>query len=326
MVRLLFTCLCFASLFSMTVEEKIGQMLMVHFRGQEINDDARRLMDEAHVGGFIYYNCFNGALPMQTVQSLSSDLQKYSQCLLLIAVDQEGGRVQRLKKGFTHMPPPCRMDNPYEMGRVVGRELKAAGVNLNLAPVVESYLGDRSQKGAQWFIDGMQQSGILACAKHYPGHGKKTIDSHFGLPVTEKLAPFPIGSVDLVMTAHVLVPSVDPNFCATLSKIWISRLRKKFHGVVITDSLPMAGVLQNAKNLKRAAHLAIEAGVDILLFGGTQLVGSSTIEALDPEELIDLHRSLVEDVRAGILDETLIDCRGKNSKTQGTIADKDRIW
>lgn len=292
----------------MTVEQKIGQMLMVHFRGQEINHDARRLMDQAHVGGFIYYNCFNGALPMQTLQSLSSDLQNYSSIPLFIAVDQEGGRVQRLKEGFTPIPTPSHMGNPYEMGCVVGRELKAAGINLNLAPVVEPYLGDRSQKGAQCFIEGMQQSGILACAKHYPGHGIKTVDSHFGLPVTEHLTPFPVGSADLVMTAHVLVPSVDPNFCATLSKSWIRRLRKKFHGVVITDSLTMAGVLQNAKNLKRAAHLAIEAGVDILLFGGTQLIGSSTIEALDPEELIDLHRSLVEDVRAGILDETLIDC------------------
>ncbi len=289
----------------MSLEEKIGQMLMVHFRGEKINHDAKRLIDEAYVGGFIYYNFCNGNLPMGIAADLSAQLQNYSQTPLLIAVDHEGGRVQHLKDGFTLLPAPSTMSQPLEMGSLCGFELRCAGVNLNLAPVVEPYLNDRSQNNPKAFIAGMKKSGLLSCAKHYPGHGKGTVDSHFGLPVCNELEPFSISGADLVMTAHVLVPDVDPDKCATLSKIWIQRLREKFDGCVVTDSLTMAGVLQNAGSLKKAALEAINAGVDILLVGGKKLTGS--IEVITPDEIIDLHQYLVQRTLAGKIDEALID-------------------
>ena len=313
-MKVFFLCLMAFSLFGMTLEEKVGQMLMVHFHGEEINDDARQLIDKARVGGFIFYNWSNGELAKGQVKKLCHDLQGYSPTPLFLTVDQEGGRVQRLKNGFTRLPRPALMDRPFEYGQIVGRELKAVGINLNQAPVVEPYLDDRSMGlSAEKFIDGMQAQGLIGCLKHFPGHGDGSIDPHEGLPIAKALDMRAFEglllSADAVMTAHVLVPSVDPKYCATVSKKWIWRLRNEFgfQGVLISDSLIMEGLIQNTGDIKNAVLQAALAGVDVLLLGGKDLTNKAAIGELTLRELLDIHSYLVDCVRKGILDEAQID-------------------
>ena len=120
-MKFLFFAFFCASLFSATLEEKIGRMLIVHFVGDELNTDAKRLIDEAHVGGFCYYDLCNGLQTKTQIKKLSDDLQAYSKTPLIICTDQEGGRVQRLK--FTPIPPASEMDDPFACGQKIADEL-----------------------------------------------------------------------------------------------------------------------------------------------------------------------------------------------------------
>lgn len=297
-----------------SLEERVGQLLIVHFQGEHINDDAKRLMDQAHVGGFCYYDLCNG----EDVSPLSEELQSYSKHPLIIAIDQEGGRVQRLKKGFTSIPSASEMDNPYRWGRCVGKELKECGINLNLAPVADLQMGSRSfsddpevviQK-ARAFIQGMREEGVMACLKHYPGHGDAVVDPHDGLPTASfderNLRPFDelAKEVPFVMTAHIRIPEID-EVPATVSAKWLQRL--DFNGLVMTDSLTMGGILQHCGSLNEAACQALEAGCHLLLIGRKSLSGGCGESENLTEDILNLHAYLVQCVRDGLIDEALID-------------------
>ena len=165
----------------------------------------------------------------------------------------------------------------------------------------------------------MHRAGLLACAKHYPGHGTSGVDSHLGLPIATDLQPFDPCGADFVMTAHALVPAIDPKNCATLSKIWLQRLRETFDGLIITDSLTMEGVLENAADIKQASKQALLAGADILLIGGRKLKGS--IQVISTGEILAIHSYLVEAVRAGEIDEERID-----DSVHRILQLKERMW
>lgn len=339
----LFCCvwLCCYSVEEMSLEEKVGQLLMVHFNGEEVNGDAERLVKKAHVGGFIYYNWSNGLNSPEQVLKLSRGLQKLSDKVpLFIAVDQEGGRIARLTKGFTLSPGNQalgKMGDPglaEEYAFVMGREMRHAGINFNLAPVVDvncnprnPVIGSRSfgdsaevviafAKGA---VEGYHRAGILTSLKHFPGHGDVEVDSHLDLPVIHKskeelekveLLPFYelAGAADTVMTAHILVTAIDPLNCATLSKAVLDVLREEigFKGVVITDSLVMEGLLKNCASVEEGAIRALNAGCDILLLGGKCLIAGSSIE-LTVNDVMRIHESLVNAVKQGVISETRID-------------------
>ena len=216
MKKIVLTYLCLFSLScmanpliqEMTLEEKVGQILMVHFYGTAANEEARIFIEDMGVGGIIYYNWSNGLDSPEQVQNLSAGLQKLALktrlCLpLFIAVDQEGGVVARLKSGFTLLPRNREigeMGLPHiarEIALTCGNELKAVGVNINLAPVVDvscnpnnsimsaRSFGDDPEKvavfGAEALL-GYKQAGIIPVLKHFPGHGDTTIDSHENLP------------------------------------------------------------------------------------------------------------------------------------------------
>lgn len=324
-----------AALQTMTLEEKVGQIMMVHFQGEHFNEEARVRIENLHVGGIIYYNWANGLRSFEQVRTLSAGLQERSHLPLLIAVDQEGGRVQSLREGFSKMPSARELasDTHPDLARrvalVMGQQMMAAGVNTNLAPVVDidsnpnnPIIGPRSfgdtasivAAFARKTIEGYHQAGVFTTLKHFPGHGDTATDSHLDLPLVDKprgelyegeLAPFKelAPTSELVMTAHLMVPALDPIHCSTLSKPTLDILREGmgFQGVILTDSLVMEGVLKQAGSVSNAALLALNAGCDMLLFGGKQLTGSGW--ELTTRDLQEIHAFLVGAVKAGQIAE-----------------------
>jgi beta-N-acetylhexosaminidase len=329
---------------NMTLEEKAGQVLMPHFIGEIANDDARTLIQEAKVGGFIYFSWANGLYNPEQVKKLSDSLQALASRPLLIAIDQEGGRVEQLCKqgtGFTHVPSSLEVGTVKEpafaksVAEQVGKELKAVGININFAPVVDvnsnpmnpvignrSYGSDPKQvvRFARQAILGYHQAGVFVTLKHFPGHGDTVTDSHLALPTISRpmssleeveLVPFkelaPIA--DLVMTGHLLVPAMDKEHCVTLSKKWIDYLRNEigFQGVIITDSLVMQGVLQQTKTIDEAAIQALIAGCDIVLLGGGPIgnyVGDMRQLGASVQDVLRVQQAIVAAVRSGRISET----------------------
>jgi beta-N-acetylhexosaminidase len=331
LLQILFTATCAAE---MSIEEKVGQLLMVHFTGVAANEDAVTLIKKAHVGGFIYYNWANGLTSPQQVKTLSQSLQKLSKIPLLIAIDQEGGQHIRLVNGFTVFPSNAEIDpaQVQEAAYTTGKELLAVGINLNLAPVIDvnvnpknPIIGKRSFSASPEVVaacgaralEGYHQAHILTSLKHFPGHGDVAIDSHIDLPVVNKakaelerveLLPFRklLPFADTIMTAHIIMPALDPKNCATLSPLIIEGLlRKEMHydGVVISDSLVMKGLLKNCRNVEDAATRAILAGCDIILLGGKQLLEHDGDLELNVLDVLNVHQSLVQAVKAGVIPE-----------------------
>jgi len=276
-----------------------GQLLMVGLPGPAMDDAARELVRDLKVGGIILF-ARNLESPEQVWQ-LTHDLQHAAREAgsppLLIAVDQEGGRVQRLKAPFTIIPPARELGEtatPAEVERLarqVGRELSLVGINTNLAPVLDvprgpdcpqwdrAYGQDPRQvaRFALAAIQGYLAGGVIPVAKHFPGLGDTLADSHRELPLAQSgdpsretdLLPFReavAAGAPAVMTAHLLVPRWDSR-PATLSAAALQGwLRQKlgFKGVIITDDLEM-GAIAAQLPVDRAAREALAAGADLLL-------------------------------------------------------------
>lgn len=343
-----FACLlslpCYASLKTMTLNEKIGQLLLVHFHGEEANEEAKILIQDLHVGGFIYYNWANGLHSPEQIRKLSLGLQQLNSVNsppLFITVDQEGGIVTRFTQGFTVFPgnKALGMTGDPKWAELaacaMGEELLSVGVNLNLSPVVDinsnprnPVIGIRSFGDsakivvpfAKSALQGYHQSGILTCLKHFPGHGDVEIDPHQDLPRVEKsldqlkgmeLVPFKELALeaDSIMTGHILLPSLDPQNCATLSKkvLDILRLYIGFKGVIIADSLVMEGFLKNCPSIEEGAAKALQAGCDLLLLGGKQLTGKTASLELTVTDIRRIHHFLVEAVKSGKISEERVD-------------------
>lgn len=323
---------------TLSIEEKVGQMLIVHFNGEEANEEAKRFLEKIHFGGVIYYKWSNGLHNPAQVQQLSNGLQKLakssSPCIpLFIAVDQEGGRVTRLTTGFTQFPGNLAIAQTNHPEFVeasafaIGQELKAVGINMNFAPVVDvnsnplnPIIGARSFSSSpeevallgRLALQGYRKAGIIATLKHFPGHGDTSVDSHLDLPVVKKsieelerteFLPFKrlVKQADAIMTAHILLPSLDPQNCATLSKIVLEDLLRNqwgYEGVILSDSLVMQGILKNSSSIEEAALRAIQGGNDILILGGKALNGKESRE-LKFDDILRIHTRLVAAVQAG---------------------------
>lgn len=346
MKKLMALCLvatsCFAySAKEMSLEEKVGQILVVQFHGEEVNDDAKALVQDMHVGGFIYYNWSNGLTSPAQVKALSEGLQKLTKGpRLFITTDQEGGIVARLTQGFTVFPGNKALGmtgNPElakESAFAIGEELQAVGINMNLSPVVDVNSNPRNPViGIRSFgdcvetvvafggkaLDGYRKAGTIACLKHFPGHGDVEIDSHYALPIVHKsmdelrrveLKPFAelASKAEMIMTAHLLVPALDPDHCSTLSKKTLDFLRKDlgFQGVIATDSLVMEGVLKKCGSVDEAAIAALNAGCDLLMLGGRQLIGNAKFE-LTVSDIRRIHQKLIDAVNSGRVSQDRLD-------------------
>jgi beta-N-acetylhexosaminidase len=276
-----------------------GQLLMVGIPGPRVDGVARELVRDLKVGSVILF-ARNIESPEQ-VWELTRDLQREALTAtgrpLLLAVDQEGGRVQRLKAPFTIIPPARELGitrTPEEvehLARQVARELALVGINVNLAPVLDV---PRSPACPQWdraygsdpetaatyavaAIRGYMAGGIIPVAKHFPGLGDTLVDSHELLPLAQSgdpnrkvdLLPFRravAAGAPMVMTAHLAVPEWEAR-PATLSpvalQVWLRR-RLGFDGVIITDDLEMGGISTNLP-VPEGAKEALAAGADLLL-------------------------------------------------------------
>jgi beta-N-acetylhexosaminidase len=282
-----------------SIRRDIGQLLIGSLPSTTVPAELRSLAREFQLGGVILF-ARNIEAPEQ-VAELSHDIQSLAQGTpLWVSVDQEGGRVARLKAPFTEWPPMAvlgRSGDPRLASRfaaALAAELKAVGITLDYAPVLDIHtnpknpvIGDRAladdaamvgKLGAA-IVRGLQDNGVAACGKHFPGHGDTSVDSHFELPVVEhppdrirrvECVPFRdaiAARVAFIMTAHVLVPSIDDEKPATLSRrIVYDLLRDElgFEGVILSDDLEMKALAATC-SVPEAAVQAIAAGCDGVL-------------------------------------------------------------
>jgi beta-N-acetylhexosaminidase len=292
----------------------IGQMIMIGFRGAEVSDTSAIVLDikSGRVGGVVLFdkdvalgfsqrNIVSAAQVSELNRTL---LAKSTKSPLLIAVDQEGGKVARLKPEYGFLPTVSQeylgtLNNPDSTifyGNRTAATLEESGFNFNFAPVVDLNVNPKSPaigaiqrsfsrdpdvvvSNAGILINCLKNKNVLSCLKHFPGHGSASADSHQGFTdvtetwIEEELIPYrkliEAGKVQAIMTAHVFNAKLDADYPATLSsKIvgGILRNQLKFDGVVISDDMNMKAISENF-GLETALEKSINAGIDIVLFG-----------------------------------------------------------
>ncbi len=280
---------------------------MLDVQGHELTAEDREILQHPAVGGVILF-ARNVDTPEQ-VRALTGAMRAAAKQPLLIAVDQEGGRVQRLKNGFSKLPPLRQIDSVQkarELGWLMATEVRAVGIDISFAPVldldfgVSSVIGDRSLGRdvsqvvslARAYIAGMREAGMLATGKHFPGHGFVVADSHVAIPIDER--PFAeidrdclqvfralSGELGAVMAAHVIYPQVD-SAPAGFSARWlldVLRAQLQFKGCIFSDDLSMHGASVAGDAVARA-RAALEAGCDMLLVCNDRASAIQTIDAL----------------------------------------------
>ena len=303
------------SLVPSSLRRDIGQLLIGSLPGVTITPEIRSLAREFSLGGVTLFSR-NIEAPEQ-VAELSVDVQTLaSELPLWLAVDQEGGRVARLRKPFTEWPPMAVLGRSgseelaFRFAAALAAELRAVGVTLDYAPVLDIHtnpknpiIGDRAlaedagtvaRLGAA-IVRGLQENGVAGCGKHFPGHGDTSVDSHLDLPLVEhppdrirrvECVPFREAvraGVAFMMTAHVLVPSLDEERPATLSPRVVQAILRdelQFEGVILSDDLEMKAVAKSY-TVPDAAVQAIAAGCDgVLICSGDVETQAVTLEAL----------------------------------------------
>ncbi|MGH9347443.1 MAG: beta-N-acetylhexosaminidase [Vicinamibacterales bacterium] len=298
-----------------SIRREIGQLLIGSLPGPTITPEIRSLAREFQLGGIILF-ARNIEAPEQ-VAELARDAQALVRDVpLWVSVDQEGGRIARLKAPFTEWPPMAVLGRSGDdtlatrFARALAAELRAVGITLDFAPVLDIHtnpknpvIGDRAlaedahlvaRLGAA-IITALQGSGVAACGKHFPGHGDTSVDSHLDLPLVEH-PPDRLGHVELVpfraaiaagvafmMTAHVLVPALDDTHPATLSRSIVGGLLREelgFEGVIVGDDLEMYAIAKHYA-VADAAVQAIAAGCDgLLVCSGSVEAQAAALEAL----------------------------------------------
>ena len=282
-----------------SIDQKVGQLMMIRAHsdlGKDHIDNVKKLIEEHHIGSL----CFFQGTPTKQAK-LTNEYQQLAKTPLLVAIDGEWGLGMRFKKDVISYPRPLTLgairDNQliYSLGKQVAFDLKRIGIHLNFAPVVDvnnnpnnpvinnrSFGEDKENVSAKSFefMKGMQDAGVVACAKHFPGHGDTDVDSHYGLPILNfdynrldslEFYPFRVLSdkgVGSVMVAHLHVPSLDsrPNRPTSLSENAIKNILRDslgFKGLVITDGMEMEAVTKHFPPGVAEAE-AILAGNDII--------------------------------------------------------------
>ena len=320
------------------LRREVARMLLVGFTGNTINSpsDAARYVRDLHVGGVILFDLdltgtrklgSRNVTSKEQLTQLTSDLQSYADEPLIIAADQEGGLVCRLKTQYGFKPTVNALylgttdnrDTTMFYAQQIAQELSKCGVTLNLAPVLDVHLDNNPHLGhykrcfstdvdvitrnAAWMIDAHHSQGVLCAAKHFPGQGNATGDSHLELvDVTNQWTPQELepykrliaqNKIDVVMTAHIYNHQLDPDYPATLSSKTIGGVLRDqlgFDGVVVSDDMYMEGILSQ-HSVPEAFALAINAGVDLLLVGNNIDTG---FEANRPFQLVDMIVDLVK--------------------------------
>lgn len=337
---------------AMTLEEKAGQVLMISIGDTNVlSARTKKLLQNLKPGAILFFafNVQNG--PDQVTKltgNLQAEAKKGALALpFLIAIDHEGGKVLRAKKGYTNLPSPFVLGSKvdaeleiFRLGKISGQELRQSGINWNLAPVVESltennkdFLGERSysedpKKASLFsnaFIQGLQEENTLACAKHFPGNSN--IDPHKGLPVLtasileyeKEIFPSFKNAIEeknvaAVMVSHAIVNAIDKNESATVSKKVLSVLKDdlQFKGIALSDDLKMKA-LNTVMSANTAAVKALSAGTDMLMISGG-------------EDLLEIQKTIVKAVQNGSLQKERLDDAVRRILTQKYLYQIESVW
>lgn len=330
---------------AISLDKKIGQMLNIGFRGLDAPDGSTitKNVEKSYLGSVMLFDYDVPAdSALRNIQSpaqlnqLTTQLQRHAKVPLLIAIDQEGGRITRLKEKFgfpssvsaQYLGELDNLDSTRYYARRTAKTLQQSGINVNLAPVVDLNINPKNPvigglersfsadakvvtRHARAFIEAMHAKGILTTLKHFPGHGSSKDDSHKGIvDVTQtwqkkELIPYQnlieSDHADIIMTAHIYNANLDSTYPATLSKPIITGILRdslNFKGVVMSDDLQM-GAIRKHYTLKETIKLAIQAGVDILSFANNSI--------FDPEIAEKAHQIIKELIEEGEITEERID-------------------
>ena len=297
------------------LRRQVGQLLVAGFEGHQVPVELRSLAREFGLGGVILF-ARNVGEPEQVAELCYDAARLTPELPLWVSVDQEGGRVARLKAPFTEWPPMATLGRSGDVrlaerfARALASELKAVGITLDYAPVLDIHtnprnpvigdraLSDKAEEVARLgaaIVLALQGEGVAACGKHFPGHGDTHADSHLELPLVEhplerlrgvEFVPFRAAiaaGVATMMTAHVFMPAVDEKRPATLSRRVVFDLLRdelNFEGVILSDDLEMQAIT-SLYAVPSAAVLAIAAGCDgILICSGDHATQTASLEAL----------------------------------------------
>ena len=284
---------------SMSLDDKIGQLFIVGFDGQLINDEIINLVKNEKVGGLIYFS--RNIIDSNQIVNLNNEIKSIENDIpLFVSIDEEGGIVSRVPEEYAKIPSSGYIGEfndenlSYNVGRIIAKELKGLGFNMDFAPVLdinsnpnntvigERALGNNSDIVSRLGIktmEGLRDGGIISVVKHFPGHGDTDIDSHYGLPIVTKtleelngleFIPFKNAidnGADVVMVSSIILSSVESEYPATMSRKVINDILREslnFEGVIATDDMTMAAITNNY-NLTDAVIKSIDAGSDLVL-------------------------------------------------------------
>lgn len=287
----------------MTLNEKIGQMIIAGFDGTTVDISARDLINKYKLGGLIVYQPnVKDAAQLASLTNWIKIANTRNKIPLFISVDQEGGRVNRMPSSIINTPSARTIGHTnseqyaYNIGNIIAKELAAFGFNTDFAPVLDiqsnpnnTVIGDRSfgstpslvSKLGVSMMKGISAGQIIPVVKHFPGHGDTSIDSHLELPVVTndlsrlksfELIPFSNAfknGADMVMVAHILMQKLDSKYPASMSQTVITDLLREqlgFWGVVITDDMTMGAIVKHY-TLEAAVVRSVNAGSNIILVG-----------------------------------------------------------
>lgn len=302
----------------MKLNEKIGQLLIVGFPQGTPEKDIMDYIAIDKVGGFILFKRNYGNFKeLYGLNSKLKDWNKNNPLPLFISIDEEGGTVSRLPKEGTKIPDAAVFGKinddklTEKSGVIVGKQLYAAGINLNFAPVLDILSlkdnallklraygkdGNMVSKHGIAFINGLKSQGIISVPKHFPGHGDTDKDSHVTLPVinideitlkNRELIPFEDAinaGIDAIMVGHLAFPKIDESVKpATKSKIFLTdvlRNELNFQGIALTDEIEMYGFMDNEQSLEESVIEAFNSGIDVFVIGHTKEIQKKVLKAL----------------------------------------------
>lgn len=301
---------------SMTIDEKIGQLFIIHYNKPEITEEFKHILETVKPGGFTLFN--ENIKTYEQTTKLIKDINSTAKNPMFISIDQEGGRVQRLKSmpgmNIINIPSMSKIgesndeNQAYNTGITIANDLKKFSINMNFAPVIDIYLnpkntviGDRSfgnnaktvSKMGLSLANALKNNNIIPVYKHFPGHGNTEKDSHVEIPIITKtkeelyqdeLIPFKnaiSNNADIIMVGHLALPKITNDYTpASLSKQVVTDLLKNelgYKNLIITDALNMKAITNNYSE-KQIYELAINAGVDILLMPNDPILAFNSIK------------------------------------------------
>jgi beta-N-acetylhexosaminidase len=285
----------------MSLEEKLGQMVIVEFYGSTLNSDLRQMIQQNHISGVLIENKNNNTQTHSQLVALDQAMQNAAHVPLFISTDYEGGVVNELRQITGERPSDAQIgaskdpQQAYKAGSDAATNLRRLGLNVNFMPIVDVLVNANNPGLPQRtfgsdpklvtdmgraYLKGLTDGGVVGCLKHFPGLGSANLDPHLALPRMDRsletlnavdLVPYRIliheGNVPMVMVTHIENPQLDPNLPTSLSPRVVTDLLRKslnFQGVIISDTLWMGGI-SNTYSLSQAAVLAVKAGTDLLL-------------------------------------------------------------